>query len=81
MKNFVFITFEGSTFQPDSDSIEPDIENMQVIGFAKGISSEFAFEVLLKENSDLINTNFNEILCYELKDLNSVSFSLKQEFK
>lgn len=33
MKHFVSITTEGFTFQPDFESIEPDIENCQVLGF------------------------------------------------
>jgi hypothetical protein len=28
---FIFVTFEGYTYQSDSESSEPDIENMQVI--------------------------------------------------
>ena len=38
MKNYMFITAEGFTCQPDSESIEPDIENLQVIGFDSGNS-------------------------------------------
>jgi hypothetical protein len=35
MKDFIFITFEGYTFQPNSNSDIPDIENMQVVGFSE----------------------------------------------
>lgn len=35
-KKYIFITFEGFTFQPYSESDVPDIENMQVIGFSEG---------------------------------------------
>jgi hypothetical protein len=31
-KQFIFITFEGVTFQPNSESDTPDIENMKVVG-------------------------------------------------
>ena len=33
MKNYIFITEEEVTYQPNSTSPEPDIENCQVIGF------------------------------------------------
>ena len=46
-----FITTEGFTFQPGSESPDPDIENCQVIGFAKGNSLEEAFESLIGQGS------------------------------
>jgi len=65
-KSYIFLTFEGNTFQSDSESIEPDIENMQVIGISKGNNSQMAFENLVKENSYLLETSFDEICSYEL---------------
>lgn len=67
MKSYVFITAEGYTYQPDSDSLEPDIENCQIIGFAKGENAKEAFDNLIKENEYLLETSFNEIICIELK--------------
>ncbi len=67
-KPYMFLTLEGYTFQPDSITIEPDIENLQVIGVAFGISPKEAFQNLLKENKYLLNTTFNEIFCYQLAD-------------
>ena len=46
------MTFEGHTYQPYSESIEPDIENLQVIGISEGNTSRMAFENLIKENID-----------------------------
>ncbi|MDW7774884.1 MAG: hypothetical protein SCH39_00940 [Methanosarcinales archaeon] len=65
-KSYIFLTFEGNTFQPDSESIEPDIENLQVIGISKGNDSHMAFENLIKENSYLLETSFDKIFTYEL---------------
>ena len=48
MKNYIFITEEGITYQPNSTSPEPDIENCQVIGFAKGNNGDEAFKNLKK---------------------------------
>jgi hypothetical protein len=67
MKSYIFITTEGDTFQPGSVSSEPDIENCQVIGFAKGIETVQAFETLVRENSYLLATAFDEVICLELK--------------
>lgn len=67
MKKFVFITREGFTFQPNSEGAEPDIENCQVIGFSDGATSKEAFSTLIKDNRYLLNTTFNELVCYELK--------------
>jgi hypothetical protein len=77
MNSYIFITREGYTFQPNTDAIEPDIENCQVIGFADGLNPHQAFENLLRDNSYLSQTTFNELICYELKKdyrKNSVSF-------
>ncbi len=77
MKDFIFITFEGYTFQPNSESDIPDIENMQVIGFSKGLNSKEAFENLKTKNSYLLETTFNEIISIELKDKKFEYFNLK----
>ena len=68
MKNYIFITEEGVTYQPNSTSPEPDIENCQVIGFVKGNNEDEAFKNLKKENEYLLDTNFNQIICMELKN-------------
>ena len=49
IKKYIFLTVEGYTFQPGSKSVEPDIENLQVIGFSQGKDSKDAFQNLLKE--------------------------------
>ena len=77
MKDFIFITFEAYTFQPNNESDIPDIENMQVIGFSKGLNSKEAFENLKIKSSYLKETNFNEIISIELKDKKFEYFNLK----
>jgi len=64
--NYIFLTKEGHTYQPDSESVMPDIQNLQVIGFSKGSNPKEAFEDLLEENEYLKDTNFNEVVCYPL---------------
>lgn len=68
MKKYVFITNQGFTFQPHSKEAEPDIENCQVIGFSDGANPKKAFSALIRDNSYLLNTSFNKLICYELKN-------------
>lgn len=68
MKAYIFITQEGVTYQPSSRSEEPDIDNCQVIGFAKGNDKNEAFQNLIEENEYLLDTSFDEVVCFELKD-------------
>lgn len=68
MGMYIFITQEGETYQPNNVSHDPDIENCQVIGFAKGMSENEAFENLIEENQYLLSTNFDEVICIELKN-------------
>ena len=67
MSSYIFITTEGYTYLPASESIEPNIENCQVIGFAKGNTEQQAFQNLTKENPHLLETSFDELICLELK--------------
>lgn len=66
MKSFVFITTEGFTYQPNSQSGEPDIENCQVLGFGAGLNPQEAFKNVMKNNEYLIETTFDEVICLEL---------------
>ena len=68
MKNYIFLTSEGHTYQSNQESIEPDIDNLQVIGISKGNNSQMAFENLIEKRKYLLKTTFNEIFCYELSN-------------
>ncbi len=81
MKSYIFITIEGYTFQPESTSIEPDIENCQVVGFAKGKEPQQAFQNLIQENSNLLETTFDELICYELKNYDEKSYFYLDAYK
>ena len=72
MKSYIFITTEGYTFQPESNMNEPDIENCQVIGFAKGKNEKGAFDNLVNENEHLLESLFDELICFELKHDNNL---------
>jgi hypothetical protein len=81
MAQYIFLTVEGSTFQPDSTNSEPDIENMQVIGFAGGDTVQDAATKLVKLNAYLANTNFDEIFAIQLADDHREYFSLRDLFR
>lgn len=66
MKSYIFLTAEGHTFQPDSESDMPDVENLQIIGITKGKSQKEAFRNLIKDNEWVRETNFCEVFCYQL---------------
>lgn len=63
---FIFLTFEGYTYQPGSESAMPDVENVQMLGIASGPHASAAFGRLAEENPWLRDTSFNEVYCYEL---------------
>ena len=66
MKKYIFITKEGLTIAPNQDC---EINNMQVIGIVENVENEdFALLKLLKENSWIIDAEFNvaEFIAYEI---------------
>jgi len=77
MKKYIFLTAEGATFQPKSESSVPAIDNLQVIGFTEGISAKKAFKNLLKENPYLFETSFDEIFAIPLQSSKKHYFLLK----
>lgn len=68
MNNYIFLTTEGYTYQPNSESVEPDCDNAQLIGIAEGTNQLEAFKNLLNKYTYLKESNFEEIYCYQLKD-------------
>lgn len=55
MNKYIFLTNEGYTYESNSESVEPDNENAQVIGIVAGNNENEAFDKLLEENEDLKN--------------------------
>lgn len=66
MNKYIFLTNEGFTFQPFSESLEPDVDNMQVIGFSQGYTAKDAFNRLLGTNPFLKDTGFDEVFSLQL---------------
>ncbi|NQV17010.1 MAG: hypothetical protein HQ534_00485 [Armatimonadetes bacterium] len=66
MNRFIFISNEGYTYQPNSNTDIPDIENSQVIGFSSGKDEVEALNNLLEENKYIKETSFDQIISYQL---------------
>lgn len=65
-RQYLFITLEGITFS-SAKEIEPDVDNCQIVGYAEGFNEEDAFKNLISKNPWIINTNFDELVCIEVK--------------
>lgn len=78
MNTYIFLTEEGYTYQPNSNNAEPDIENLQVIGFGQGNAARDALSDLIEQNEYLFNTSFDEIFAIQLKNNHREYFSLKE---
>jgi hypothetical protein len=68
VNKYVFVTSEGTTYQQNSVSIDPDIYNLQVIGFGNGNNPKEALNNLLEENQYLLETSYNEIFAIQLSN-------------
>lgn len=80
MNYYIFLTNEGSTYQPNSESIEPDCDNTQVIGISVGENEDIAFQKLKNENEYLNAMSFDEVYSYKLESNNIVKyFNLKDK--
>jgi hypothetical protein len=77
MRQFIFVTLEGYTYQPNSESTEPDIENLQVIGFGQGRDAQEGLTNMLEENPYLPRTSFNEVIALELANDKRAYFYLE----
>lgn len=63
---FLFLTPDGVTYS-SSRRIYPDVDNFQILGHSEGIDEEEAFESFLCENKWVLDTDFKEIICIEVK--------------
>ncbi|OQB19445.1 MAG: hypothetical protein BWY14_00409 [Parcubacteria group bacterium ADurb.Bin192] len=63
MPPFIFLTSDGQTTAPNLE----DIDNLQVLGITNGHNSREAFNRLLQENAWIKESDYEEVLCLELK--------------
>lgn len=81
IREYIFYTTDGGTFQPNSGAIDPDVENCQILGWAKGDNSKDAFESLKSEYPWLCDSAFDEVIASELKNEKTYYFSLKDKLQ
>ncbi len=63
---FLFLTPNGVTYS-SSRKTYPDVDNFQIVGECEGISEEYAFNSFIEENKWILDTDFKEIICIEVK--------------
>lgn len=68
MNKYIFLTTEGYTCQPNSENIEPDYNNAQLIEIIEYENQKEAFKNLLEKYDYLKTSNFEEVYCYQLID-------------
>lgn len=81
IKDFIFYTTEGTTFQPLLTAEYPDypdVENCQILGWSKGRSPKEALESLKRENPWICKSSFEEVIASELENTKTYYFSLKK---
>lgn len=66
IKSYIFLTDEGSTYEPIVNETSKEIENLQVIGWHSGENADDALANLLKENNHLKDTIFKNIFSFPL---------------
>jgi hypothetical protein len=75
--SFIFYTAEGLTFQPNSYSDDGEVENCQILGWAKGYNPKDALMNLKIENPWIEESEFKEVIASELKNEKTYYFNLK----
>ena len=81
VRNFIFYTTEGYTFQPGSENDVPDVENCQVLGWGNGKNTEEAFNDFKEQSPWLKTLSFDEVIGVELKDEKTYHFNLKDKYE
>ena len=77
MKNFIFINPETLTYQPNTDSPEPDFEDMRAMVFGPGQTMEEALRDILELNENLEGGKPGQTLRLDIRNENRKYFHLK----
>lgn len=74
-KNYIFLTQEGATNSPKGEAID----NLQVLGVARGKNEKDAFKNFITEYEYLLDADFNDVFALELANENQHYFSIKND--
>lgn len=77
MKKQVFVKSEALTYQPNTDSPEPDFEDMDTMGFGLGQNIEDAVKDILELNDDMQAKRPGQIFSIDFRNENRKYFRLK----
>jgi hypothetical protein len=68
MNTYIFLTGDEYTFQPETEQEPVTIENLQMLGTAKGTDAMTAYRNLLADNPHLQEKSFEKIFCYQVDE-------------
>ena len=68
MNTYIFLTGDEYTFQPETEREPVTIENLEMIGTAKGSDAMTAYRNLLNDNPRLQEKSFEKIFCYQVDE-------------
>ncbi|HSK66076.1 MAG TPA: hypothetical protein VK888_04045 [Anaerolineales bacterium] len=68
MNTYIFLTGNEYTFQPETEAEPVTIENLQMLGTAKGSDAMTAYRSLLADNPHLQEKRFEKIFCYQVDE-------------
>ena len=68
MNTYIFLTGDEYTFQPETEAEPVTIENLQMLGTAKGPDAITAYRSLLADNPHLQEKRFEKIFCYQVDE-------------
>jgi hypothetical protein len=80
LKHYNFVTLDTLSYQPGTDSPEPDFEDMRIMGFGPGQTLEEALKDILELNENLEGGNPGQTIRLDLRNDNRKYFHLK-DFK
>ncbi len=78
MDKFYYISPETFTYQPNTDSPEPDLEAMRLLGFDSGQTIEDALKDILELNEDMEATRPDQTFHLDFKNEHRKYFRLKE---
>jgi hypothetical protein len=68
MNTYIFLTGDEYTFQPETEQEPVTIENLQMLGTAKGTDAMTAYRNLLANNPHLGEKPFEKVFCYQVDE-------------
>jgi hypothetical protein len=78
LDKYIFISPDTLTYQPNTDSPEPDFEEMRIMGFGPGQTIEDALKDILELNEDMEATRPDLTFHLDFRNEHRKYFRLKE---